>query len=130
MKLPDLPEPQTKDQSIIHAKAYSEAIANLPQMQQIKTDRIRLNEMQAPDWFIHMVDIEIDFILWRIDYLGHHSSAGDTRTYAADTLQYMRVVMDMMRNFLRPDRMYWRSIKRATEWLSDERELVKVGTTG
>lgn len=118
MRLPELPEPQTKEQSVIFAKIYADAIAGLSQLEQLKTYRLSLSEKEAPDWFIRMLDIEIDFILYRIDYLSDYNGAGNPLSYAVDTLQYIRVVMDMMRNFLRPERMHWISIKRADEWLS------------
>ncbi|EMT6577085.1 hypothetical protein WMR74_003129 [Providencia rettgeri] len=120
MMFPDLPEPRTADESITHAKAYADAINHSHQLKRLKTSRLKLDEKGAPDWFIHMVDIEIDHILFRIGYLTNHHGKCDPRTYALDTRQYMRVAADMMRNFLNPERMYWLSTKRATEWLKEE----------
>ncbi|MGC0123087.1 hypothetical protein ACRKSW_05005 [Providencia sp. 2024EL-00811] len=120
MIFPDLPVPKTKEQSVIHAKTYADTIRDSHQLKQLKSYRLQLDEKKAPDWFILMVDIEINFILYRVDYLNNYHGKNDPRSYALDSRQYMRVAMDMMRNFLNPARMYWLSTARAAEWLKAE----------
>lgn len=129
MSLPDLPTSQNKYQAVLFAREYANSIRNHPRMGQIRLNRIKAAGMQAPDWFIRMVDIEIDNILYRLDYLAHWSDDSDPLCYAKDTEQFICVTQDMLLNFIKPERMYFKGIKRAEEWIAEtERGSVKVDT--
>ncbi|QXO53401.1 hypothetical protein [Morganella morganii] len=69
MTLPDLPESQNEYQAALFAKAYADYISTHPRMDQVRLNRIKAAGKQAPGWFIRMVDVEIDNILYRLDYL-------------------------------------------------------------
>ncbi|MBT0422315.1 hypothetical protein [Morganella morganii] len=129
MTLPDLPESQNEYQAALFAKAYADSIVTHPRMRQLRLNRIKAADKQAPSWFIRMVDVEIDNVLYRLDYLSRWGFNNDPRHYATDTLQFIRVTHDMLLNFLNPDRMYFSGVKRAEAWLAGgERESVKVDT--
>ena len=127
MSLPDLPTSQNKYQAVLFAREYANSIRNHPRMGQIRLNRIKADGMQVPDWFIRMVDIEIDNILYRLDRLAHWGADSDPRCYAEDTGQFIRVTRDMLMNFIKPERMYFNGIRRTEEWLAEtERAPVKV----
>ncbi|CDH21498.1 hypothetical protein XBKQ1_480010 [Xenorhabdus bovienii str. kraussei Quebec] len=128
MILPDLPEPQNKEQASIFAKNYATAIKKSHQMKQLKMRRFECEEKYAPKWFVRMVDIEINFILYRIDYLEGWDRKPDSHTYATETLRHIRVALDMMCSFLKPERMYFNSISRAEKWLELKDHPVKADT--
>lgn len=129
MSLPDLPTPQNIYQAALFAREYANSIRNHPRMNQIRLKRIIATGMQAPDWFIRMVDIEIDNILYRLDRLAHWGDNSDPLRYAKDTEQFILVTRDMLMNFIKPERMYFNGIRRTEEWLTEtERESVKVDT--
>lgn len=129
MSLPDLPASQNTYQAALFAREYAGSIRNHPRMNQIRLNRIKATGMQAPDWFIRMVDIEIDNILYRLDRLAQWGDDSDPRCYAEDTEQFILVTRDMLMNFIKPERMYFKGIKRAEEWLAEtERMSVKVDT--
>lgn len=129
MSLPDLPTSQNTYQAALFASEYANSIRNHPRMDQIRLNRIKATGMQAPDWFIRMVDIEIDNILYRLDRLAHWGADSDPRCYAEDTEQFISVTRDMLLNFIKPERMYFKGINRAKGWLAEtEIAPVKVDT--
>ncbi|ENY6787139.1 hypothetical protein ACF1CY_004673 [Providencia rettgeri] len=130
MMFPDLPEPRTTDESITHAKAYADAIRNSHKLKRLKSERLKVDASNAPTWFARILDIDIKHILWRIDYLDNYHGKCDPRSYALDTHQRMRVVMDLMRNFLNPDLMHWHNVDRVYDWLTQDEETLNENPTG
>lgn len=119
MKLPDLPLSQNEYQTTLFAKAYADSIKAYPQLMQLKRKRIQAQEESAPEWFLRMVDIGIDYILFRIEQLEHWGHDDDPRVFASNIQQSIRIAIDMVSNFLNPSRMLWGSVKRTEAWLAD-----------
>ncbi|HCM62646.1 MAG TPA: hypothetical protein DIT05_08890 [Morganella sp. (in: Bacteria)] len=130
MTLPDLPEPQNKEQSAIFAKVYGDHIESVTRLKWLRQERIKAGKQDAPDWFLRMVDVEIQNILHRISHLKcGWGCEGDPYRFAADTAQCISVAYDMVINFLKPERMYFSGIGLAEAWLAEgDGESVKVDT--
>lgn len=86
---------------------------------QLKRKRIQAQEESAPEWFLRMVDIDIDYILFRIEQLEDWGHDDDPRVFASNIQQSIRIAIDMVSNFLNPSRMLWGSVKRTEAWLAD-----------
>lgn len=120
MTLLELPAPQNKDQATLFARAYADNIKACPQLRRLKCSRIKAQKEQAPEWFLRMLDVDTDRILFRIEQLHHWGHCCDPREFALNTLQHIRIVVDMVSNFLNPSRMYFGGIKRTEAWLAED----------
>ncbi|WP_109402518.1 hypothetical protein [Proteus terrae] len=126
MTLLDLPEAQNKDQATLFAKAYADNIKACPQLRRLKCALIKAQKEQAPEWFLRMLYVDTDNILFRIDQLHHWGRDYDPRGFALNTSQRIRIAVDMVSNFLNPSRMYFGGIKRTETWLAEgESESMK-----
>lgn len=125
MTLPDLPSAQNEYQAILFAKAYADSIKTYSRLTELKRKRMQAQEESAPEWFLRMVDIDIDYILFRLEQLERWGCDDDPRALASNIEQRIRIVFDMVSNFLKPSRMLWGSVKRTEAWLA---ESVKADT--
>ncbi|EPO8032097.1 hypothetical protein [Proteus mirabilis] len=119
MTLPDLPSAQNEYQATLFAKAYADSIKAYSRLMELKRKRIQAQEESAPEWFLRMVDIDIDYILLRLEQLERWGSDDDPKAIASNTEQRIRIVFDMVSNFLKPSRMLWGSVKRTEAWLAE-----------
>jgi hypothetical protein len=115
--LRDLAVPLTKEQSIDIALSYAEQIKSSPRLKTLAYWRLKAKEQGAPDWFIRMVDVEINVVIHRVAYLDGWHCTGDSWGFATETMRLIYGADMMVRQYANPHMMAAHNTDKVEGWL-------------